>query len=272
MVIEEEDGRPGFIKVAKEKLKHFIQTNKMLSGLSFVAPHIARKLRDAATSAQLVVYHEPNSVISDEFRILRTHILHTNEEEFPPKTLLLTSTLKGEGKSTTASNLAITIADSGRKTLLVDCDLRKGQLREMFSLPPTKGLSDLLTGGADIDAAVKSTKINNLYVIPAGSKNSKPSELLDSPQMSSLINKLKDRYEYVILDSPPIIKMPDASILSRLVDAVILVIQAGRAKKVDVALAKEKLDQVDTRMAGFVFTNVQYYMPRYIYDYYYSYN
>lgn len=95
--------------------------------------------------------------------------------------------------------------------------------------------------------------------------------LLDSPAMITLMKKLKERFEYIIIDSPPIINLPDASVMCRLADAVIVVIQAGRAKKKDVIHAKEKLQQVDTKIAGFVLTNVQYYMPRYLYDYYYSY-
>jgi capsular exopolysaccharide synthesis family protein len=192
-------------------------------------------------------------------------------EQTPPKTLILTSTLKGEGKSTTDANLAVAIADSGRRTLLMDCDLRKGTIAGMFSLPQSKGVIDVISGGAEIDSAIKNIKVSNLSIMPSGGSNERPSELLDSPAMTALIKKLKERYDYIIIDSPPIINMPDASVMSRLADAVIVVIQAGRAKKRDVMLAKEKLEQVDTRIAGFVLTNVQYYMPRCVYDYYYKY-
>ena len=271
MILEQDNAKKSLIIGLKEKINGFIQTNKMLSGLTFVTPHIAKQIRDKDISAQLVVYHEPNSVISDEFRILRTHIFHGAGDEKPPTTLILTSTLRGEGKSTTSSNLAVTIADSGRKTLLMDCDLRKGTVGNLFSIPASKGLIDVLSGEIQVDAAIKETKIKNLYVLHSGGGNRRPSELLDSPAMITLMKKLKERFEYIIIDSPPIINLPDASVMCRLADAVIVVIQAGRAKKKDVIHAKEKLQQVDTKIAGFVLTNVQYYMPRYLYDYYYSY-
>ncbi len=272
MVMEQDRNKINMFLKFKEWIKKLVNTNKMLSGLSFVSPHIAKKIRDKTISAQLVVFHEPNCVISDEFRILRTHIFHGTDEQMPPKTLMLTSTLRGEGKSTTSSNLATAIADSGRRTLLLDCDLRKGTIGNLFSLPVSKGLISVLSGEIGADLAIRNTKISNLSVLPAGGRNERPSELLDSPEMDVLMKKLKEIYDYIIIDSPPITNLPDASIMSRLADAVIMVIQAGRAKKKDVTLALEKLQHIDTRVMGFVLTNVQYYMPRYIYDYYYNYN
>lgn len=175
MILEQDNAKKSLIIGLKEKINGFIQTNKMLSGLTFVTPHIAKQIRDKDISAQLVVYHEPNSVISDEFRILRTHIFHGAGDEKPPTTLILTSTLRGEGKSTTSSNLAVTIADSGRKTLLMDCDLRKGTVGNLFSIPASKGLIDVLSGEIQVDAAIKETKIKNLYVLHSGGGNRRPS-------------------------------------------------------------------------------------------------
>jgi capsular exopolysaccharide synthesis family protein len=186
------------------------------------------------------------------------------------KTIMITSTLRGEGKSTTALNLSIALADLGKKTLLIDADLRRGCVHDHFALSPFPGVTDIVLGNSDAQQCISPVLIPNLFVLPKGKYNARPVEMLASEKFRDMLNLLKSKYDAIIIDTPPIINMPDANVLSKLVEGIVMVVQASRTRKSDIITAKTILDQVNAPILGFLLNNVEYYMPRYMYDYYYD--
>jgi capsular exopolysaccharide synthesis family protein len=267
-IVPESSGELSLAAEIREMINRSLLKNPMLSKMRFVAPHTARRVLKSGVSPQVVIHHEPECRVSEEFRVIRTNLRHGLDRT--PRTILVTSTLRGEGKSTTCANLAIAMADGGHKTLLMDCDLRRGSVHELFALPRTPGLTDLLTGECRREQALRQTVIKNLCVMPCGAKHLRPSELLGLPAMEDLLGDLKKMFDVILLDAPPVLNLPDPCVLSKYGDCVVMVVQSGRAKRRDVAAARGLLAQVNARLSGFVMTNVQYYMPKYVYDYYYE--
>jgi capsular exopolysaccharide family len=183
---------------------------------------------------------------------------------------MITSSVRGEGKSTTSANLAISLADIGKKTLLVDCDMRKGVTHEYLGIPQAPGLTDILSRNIDPASAMVVTKIKNLTLIPCGTRPMNPSELLASAGMEKLLETLKSRFEIIVLDAPPVLNLPDSCILGKCCDGVILVVQAERTQREDIHHAYSRLLQAHSKVSGFILTNVQYYIPKYVYDYLYG--
>lgn len=258
-------------KTLFSEIGRYIQRHPWFSKMKFVEPHVARKVLDQSVSAQAILLHEPQTKIGDEYRVLRTHVVNPTDRQLTLQTLMLTSTLRGEGKSTTSLNLAIALAASGKRTLLIDADLRKGVVHESFSKEQVPGLVDILQGQADPAHSIKETVVPQLHILPRGSRTGKPSELLSLARMKDLVSSLRQQYEYIIFDTPPALSMTDASIVSSYADGVIMVVQASRTRKDDAIATRDILLQVNAPVIGFVLTNVEYYMPRYVYDYYYDY-
>lgn len=205
----------------------------------------------------VVAYFDPNSNISEQYRSLRTNILLNNSSR-PLKTMVVCSSLEGEGKTTTAVNLAITMTgDLEKSILLVDCDLRAGTIHQLLSVKPSVGLSDVLAGAAEPELALYQTKVNNLTVLPRGEIPSNPSELLSSRKMRVLLEELKSKFDYIILDSPPIIPLTDACVISSQVDGVIFVVQAHRTPRRLVKQAQNMLVHVHAKIMGLVFTQME---------------
>ena len=252
-----------------EMLRRYLQKHKMLSELRFISPHIAKKSFHSPVSEHAILYHEPKCAIAEEFRIVRTNIQHYSEQAALRK-LMVTSSVHSEGKSTTSMNLAIALADSGKNTLLIDADLRRGMLHEHLSVPQSPGLSTLLHGSMLMEAAFARTEIRNLTLIPCGTRPVRPAELLGSRAMEQLLSKGAASFDVVIIDAPPVLNLPDASILSRLCDGVVLIVQAERTQREEALRAHGMLAQARANIIGFVLTNVQYYIPKYLYDYYYG--
>jgi succinoglycan biosynthesis transport protein ExoP len=258
----------------KKRVKDYAENNRFLSNMKFISAHAARRLKDPKVSEFMVAYHEPKSIVADEFRVLRMLLTHGAKTAGPEKVISLTSTLRGEGKSTTSSNLSVVFAKSGKKTVLVDCDLRKGVVHENFGMQLTPGLVQYLN---DTTVQVETLfqtmpDVPNLTLIAAGAIAENPAELLDSPRLKVLLDALREQFDIVLLDVPPILSLPDAGLICRYVDRVVMVIQAGRTRRSDVVQAKAKLEQINAPLVGYVLTNVQYYMPRYLYSYYYNYH
>jgi len=145
----------------------------------------------------------------------------------PPKTIVLTSPIPGDGKSMTSANLAITLARSGAKVLLVDADLRRGVQHNHFSLPANPGLSEVLGGQLDWSKAVQPTSLSSLYLLPRGLCPRHPGELFATPALGKLLKEVAGRYEYVLFDTPPVMAADDVSNLAPFVDGVIMVIRSG---------------------------------------------
>lgn len=230
--------------------------------------YIAKATDDSGIDPRIVTHFDPKAAISEQYRILRTNI-QSNNPSRPLKTIVISSALHGEGKTITAVNLAITMArDLDKAVLLGDCDLRGGAIHQLLALNPAQGIADILVNGFAPEFAFCRTRINNLTVLPRGNIPHNPSELLGSKKMRRLLEELKPRFDYIILDSPPIIPLTDAGILGSQADGVILIVQAQRTQARIVERAQSLLKQAHAKILGFVLTHAEYYVPKYMYRYY----
>ncbi|GIO89221.1 MULTISPECIES: CpsD/CapB family tyrosine-protein kinase [Paenibacillus] len=212
-------------------------------------------MRRSISEGSLIVSHNPKSSISEVYRLLRTKIpFFSKDQEL--KTVMVTSSQPGEGKTTTISNLAVTYAQEGKKVLLIDADLRKPSLHRVFSQINHQGLSSLLTGHSSIQESVQKTSIDNLWLLPSGPVPANPSELIDSSGMRELLHQIKDQYDVILVDTPSVLSVSDSVIVSALCDGVIMVAAAGKVKKDHLKKAKEQLDHVNARMLGIVLNRV----------------
>lgn len=206
----------------------------------------------------LITAIEPNSPISEEYRKLKSIVVKLTEMGNFHNTLMVTSTIGGEGKSITALNLAITLAQEYDHTvLLVDADLRQPSIDEYLGIKPEIGLSDCLANGTDISNTLIKTGIGKLVVLPAGSKVSDPVELLSSSKMRDLVRELKQRYadRYVIIDTPPILPFAEAHSIGSVVDGVIFVVREGYAPMSNIKEALHMLK--NAKVFGIVYNNVE---------------
>jgi succinoglycan biosynthesis transport protein ExoP len=219
--------------------------------------------------AELISHNMPQSQMSEAFRALRTSLL-LSQADHPPQVILMTSALPREGKTTAAVNLAVTLAQLGDKTLLVDADLRKPGINRALSLVDGKhaGLSSYLAGVSSLDLiTVPHPAITNLEAIPTGPIPPNPADLLSSRRLTELITELRKRYKFVVIDSPPIMAATDAVILSVLVDGVLMVVRSGETPKEAFIRTRDLLVGVKSHMLGVVLNAVDASSP----DYYYSY-
>jgi tyrosine-protein kinase Etk/Wzc len=219
------------------------------------------------TGLPLVSLLSPDHPSSEAYRALRTNVTFVNAEQRGLQLLVITSPGPGEGKSTTAANLAITLAQQGTATLLVDADLRRPLVHRAFNLVQEPGLTDVLIGAAQVREAIRPNVVPKLDVLPAGALPPNPSELLGSEAMRRLLEQLRGHYETVIFDSPPALAVTDASVLGANTDAVILVLRAGETEEVAAQRAIEQLRRVQARVAGAVLNGVAKDRDRY-YNYY----
>ena len=207
----------------------------------------------------LIAHTEPKSHISELFRTLRTNIQFMNSSK-GLNSLLVTSTLPGEGKTWVASNLAIAFAQADKKVILIDADMRKCCLHNLFKVPLCPGLSNYLSGvnekkieTPDLSNYIRTTDIANLYLIPSGNVPPNPSELLITQQMVTLLEELKKEFDLIIIDGTPSKLVTDAVILSRLVDSTIVVAGHNMAKKDDFAKVIRDIKNVGGNIAGIVY-------------------
>ncbi|MBI2677330.1 MAG: polysaccharide biosynthesis tyrosine autokinase [Candidatus Koribacter versatilis] len=219
-------------------------------------------------STELVSHSRPKSEIAEAYRALRTSILLSSLGA-PPKCILVTSALPQEGKTTTCINIAIVLAQKGAKVLLVDADMRRPSIHNKLALRARGGLSTLLTGSDTMaNVLVNSTEVPNLHVLPAGPPPPHPAELLGSTVMKSYILEWREKFDHVIIDSPPCLSVTDAVLLSVDVDAVALVLRSGQTPKDAVRRARNLLFQVKAKVLGVVVNAVDMRSPD---MYYYSY-
>lgn len=224
---------------------------------------------------ELVAHKDPKSPVSETFRTLRTNIqfMNTNKRL---KTLLVTSTMPGEGKSWVASNLAVTFAQAGRRVILIDADMRKGRVYSIFGVTPRPGLSNYLSGVGENDERndlgnyLRKTEIPNLYVMPAGNIPPNPSELLVTHQMRNLLEELKRECDIVIIDGTPSKLVTDAVILSRFTDSTIVVTAHNQTKKDDLAQVVKDIKNVGGHVAGVVYNKIPIASKKYNETYYYT--
>ena len=198
----------------------------------------------------LVAGLAPKSLAAEQYRQLRTR-LSLAEGSSSVRTVLITSPQKGEGKSITSANLALTMAQElQRRVVIVEADLRKPSLQQMFGLPPGPGLSDYLTGAADLQQVMTFLPDHHLTVIPAGSTPGNPAELLGSTAMRRLLDQLRSSFDRVILDTPPVLPLADVAILAPMVDGALMVVRAGYTPKPAIENALRAFDS--SRLLGVV--------------------
>jgi capsular exopolysaccharide synthesis family protein len=220
---------------------------------------------------RLITYEDPKSPVSESYRSLRTNILYSSNDK-KIKSLIISSPQPGEGKSTTTANLAIAFAQLRKKTLLIDGDLRKPVQHNVFDQQRGPGLSEYLIGEIkDSDSIIKKTKVENLSIITAGGLPPNPSELLGSNRMSLLIDKLEREWDMVLFDSPPIVAVTDASMISAEIDAVVMVVKAGQTDKAAVDRALDTISNVNSPLIGVILNGANPETLAGKYSYYYSY-
>lgn len=197
-----------------------------------------------------VLEKQPKSVEAESYRILRTNIMYSSFDK-EIKRLLVTSSEPGEGKSTTSGNLALAFAQDEKKVILIDCDLRKPSLHKKFRISNNRGLSDVIIDRDKLNKCIQK-RTEYLDILTAGKIPPNPSEMLGSQAMSSLLDELSNFYDVIVLDSPPVLAVTDAQILSTKVDGTVLVVRAEKTKKDTVLAAKGVLDKVNANILGTV--------------------
>lgn len=229
-----------------------------------------------AINERLVVHLKPKSPISEAYRTLRTNLLFTTPDQ-PKKVLMVTSSGPKEGKSTTVANLAITFAQMGNRTLLIDADLRRPILHKLFGLDRKTGLTNILVGRSTLEEAVKvMDDLPHLELLSCGILPPNPAELLAAQKMRELLEYARTQYAVVLIDTPPTIAVTDASILASLVDGVLLVIRSGVTEKEAVARAFDQLKKVNAPIMGAVLNSIKAadvygsYYYYYYHQYYYG--
>lgn len=200
----------------------------------------------------LVTIKEPRSPLSEAYRTLRTNLSFYSLEK-PLRSVVVTSPVMGEGKSSTVANLAVTMAQSGRKTVLVDCDLRRPSLHELFSLKAEPGFTDAILHNNE--PTLQETAVDNLWLLTAGTKPPNPADILGTPQVDALIAKLQETADIILFDAPPVNAVTDAAVLGAKVDGVLLVLSAGKTRREHAERAKEILEKAKVNIIGATLTN-----------------
>jgi non-specific protein-tyrosine kinase len=206
--------------------------------------------------SDLVTLANPHSPAAEAYRTLRTNV-QLSSIDAPIRTLLVTSAGQDEGKSTTLANLGVTFAQAGNRVILFDCDLRRPTLHTLFKVPNDSGLTSwLLTDGTGAPPLVE-TSVEGLRLLTSGPQPPNPSELLGSRRLEAAIARVQQEADLVLFDSPPVLAVSDAAVLSRKVDAVLLVVSAGKTKRDQASRARQQLDRANARILGVVLNNAR---------------
>ena len=214
-----------------------------------------KALEQAHTAIELATWQRKPSLVAESFRAALTSILFSGQNGDRPRVIVFTSPNPGEGKSTVVSNLGIALAEINQRVLLIDGDLRKPRLREIFSLSGQTGLSDLLRqkqpmNGLPVEGLVVETAIPGLHVLPSGTQSAASTNLLYSPRMAELLQLTRHHFDTILIDTPPMLHIPDARVLGRLADAVILVVRANRTTRDATRAAHQRLAEDGTPVLG----------------------
>jgi capsular exopolysaccharide synthesis family protein len=215
---------------------------------------------------ELVTHGHPKSILSEAYRNIRTSILLSFSEK-PPKKIAISSPNPAEGKTTTVVNTAIALSQTGARVLIVDSDMRKPRVHEVFGEENGVGLSSFLSGNAELQSILRKSRIPNLFYIPSGPIPPNPSELLGSKLFKTMVQFLGEKFDHIVLDSPPVLGFADSVIISASVDGIILVVLGGKTPRDTLQRAREVLDQVNAKILGVVINRID--IGRSDYGYYY---
>ncbi|VEF49079.1 exopolysaccharide tyrosine-protein kinase [Bacillus freudenreichii] len=210
-----------------------------------------RKSSNKIKKRNLVTHSNPDSMISEQFRTIRTNIHFINSEK-ESNTILITSPGKGEGKSTIASNIAVSMTQQNEKILLIDGNLRSPGIHSIFKLPNITGLTDVLTGRACFEEAVTSSRIGRLDILTSGSDPFNPAELLASQSMVKLLETVKPLYDNILIDSPTLLELTDSKILANRCDGVVLVVRKNKTSLDSVFESRRVLELAKTQIVGVI--------------------
>lgn len=214
----------------------------------------ARKSGLSLNRRKLITKYDTKSPISEQYRTIRTNILYSSIDE-EIRSILITSSGPGEGKSTTAANLAVVFAQQGKTVLLVDADLRKPTVHYTFSLNNTIGLTSILTNQMSLKEAVQQDDEKNLYILSSGPIPPNPSELLGSRTMNNFLDNALEEFDIVLFDTPPVLAVTDAQVLANLCQGSILVVSSGTTDKEAVFKTREQLKATSGKILGVVLNN-----------------
>lgn len=209
---------------------------------------------NGTTPATLIALRDPRSPAAEAYRTLRTNIQFSSLDK-PLRTLLATSSAPDEGKSTTIANLAITMAQSEQRVILVDCDLRRPTLHALFGLPNDSGLTSLILAQEDADLPLCDVGVPGLSLLTSGPLPPRPADILGSRRMESVIARLRAEADVVLFDTPPVGAVTDAAVLATRVDGVLLVFQAGKTSRERGRQARQILEKVKANIIGVVLNN-----------------
>ena len=213
---------------------------------------------------ELINHLYPRLPISDDYRTVRTSILLSHAAS-PPKVIALTSSLPVEGKSSTLVNLAVAFSQLDKKVLVIDSDLRKPRLHRIFKIRNVGGFSGYLTGKLELNDAIQMTAINNIWLLPSGPVPPNPSELLNSSKMKEMLDSVKNIFDVVLLDTPPVLASIDAVIVSVLVDSTVLVLKAGEITQKPFVTAVDELKRANAKISGVIFNGLKNSEGKYFY-------
>lgn len=223
-------------------------------------------------SEKVMIKSKLSDAVEEAIRTLRTNIQFCNTDK-AVKTICLTSCIPNEGKSSTSINLAVSMARDGKKVLHIDADMRKPRTYKDAASKLNVGLSNYLSGMVELEEAISSTNIENLNVMVCGPKPPNPAELLGTERFRQMLADLKDRYDYVIVDTPPLGSMIDAAIIASLTDGTILLIEYNTVDYKKASMVKEQLEKANARILGVVINKIprrEFKSYYYDYDYYYG--
>jgi polysaccharide biosynthesis transport protein len=251
-----------------------LKSERALLGLQFGQGSGGQKPRQLTSGSgpakELIIAHGPVSIMSESYRTIRASLLLSQAEK-PPQIVLISSPSPGEGKTVTSLNLAIALAHDGYSVLLIDGDMRRGCCHSRLGLTNNRGLSNVLTGNLSLEEGIQPTSVNGLSLLSRGVIPPNPSELLGSRKMRSLLEELRQSYNFILLDSPPVISISDATVLSAVSDGVLLVFDGQNTSTAYAQKAVERLDMVRARIIGVILNGINLENPEYSYYRAYSY-
>jgi protein-tyrosine kinase len=228
---------------------------------------MARNKTTSRSKRHLIAKKDPKSPITEQYRTIRTNIQYASVDQ-AIRSIVVTSTGPMEGKSTTTANLAVVFAQQGKKTLLIDADLRKPTAHYTFQLPNTFGLTSVLTKQVELVDAVHMTDVENLFVLTSGPIPPNPAELLASVSMEYLLKEAYNLYDFILFDTPPVLTVTDAQVLANLADGSILVTSSGTTDRDGAIKAKEILTSAQAKLLGAVLNNKKADKDTHYYYYY----